>query len=110
MAQVTKYGRDVHARPSGEGGDDFVRILTELAHDLERFDSMIDDQRRMVEPSPGRFGRGHDFVRESFRLEAAEMAMRTRKALDRLQRMAEPARSSLHPEPGRGLDTEQRTD
>jgi hypothetical protein len=107
MAEMTKYRRDVHARPSGQGGDDFVRLLTELTGDFERFDSMIDDQRRMLEHSPG--GRGHDVDRESlrFRLEAAEMAMRTRKALDRLRRMGEPARSSPHPEPR--LAGEQRT-
>jgi hypothetical protein len=91
MAQMTRYRRDLHARPSGEGGDDFVRILTELTGDLERFDSLIDDQRRMLEQSRGQPGRGHDTGRQSLRLEAAEMATRTRKALARLRRMLEPA-------------------
>jgi hypothetical protein len=106
---MTKYRRDVHARPSGEGGDDYVRILTELTGDFERFDSMIDDQRRMLEDSRGRFESGHDIDRKSlrFRLEAAEVAMRTRKALDRLRHLAEPDGSNLHPEPG--LTREERT-
>ena len=112
MAEMTKYrGRELYARPSGKGGDDLVQILTELTGDFERFDWMIDDQRRMLEDSRGRFGSGDDIDKESlrFRLEAAEMAMRTRKALGRLRHLAEPAKSSLHPEPGRGLAAEQRT-
>jgi hypothetical protein len=109
---MTKYRpRDVHAHPSGEGSDDFVRILMELTDDFERFDSMIYDQRRMLEDPPGRFGRGEDIDREvlRFRLEAAEMAMRTRKALDRIRHMADPAESKLHAEPAHTLEREQHT-
>jgi hypothetical protein len=38
-----------------------------------------------------------------FRLEAEEIALRTRKALDRLRLLAEPAKSSNQTEPAGGL-------
>jgi hypothetical protein len=96
MAEMRKYRRqEVDHQPSVEGGDEVVRILTELTGDFERFDFMIHDQRSALELQPGKRGRGDDVERESsrLRLEAAEMAVRTRKALDQLRKLAEPVKS-----------------
>jgi hypothetical protein len=77
----------------GESGHKAVRILTELTTDFERFDSMIDEQRSVLEHPAGAFRRSESIDRGflRFRLEAAEMATRTRKALDQLRQLAEPA-------------------
>jgi hypothetical protein len=83
--------------------DEAVRILTELTGDFEWFDSLIDDHRCMLEQRAGRLRRGRDIDRESerFRLAAAEMAMRTQKALEQLSQLAEPVKPRRHPDPVR---------
>ena len=96
MAEMRKYSRhELDHQPSVEGGDEVVRILTELTGDFERFDSMIHDQRSVLERPTGKLGRSGDVERESSRLklEAAEMAVRTRKALHQLRKLAEPVKS-----------------
>jgi hypothetical protein len=105
MAEMTNRRRDVQAHPPVEGAADFVRILTELTGDFERFDSMIHEQRWMLEHSAGWSGQGARMDRESlrFRLEAEEIALRTRNALDRLRLLTGPARSSNQAEPADGL-------
>jgi hypothetical protein len=105
MAEMMNRRRDVQAHPPVEGAGDVVRILTELTGDFERFDSMIHEQRWMLEHSDGWSGQGLRIDRESlrFRLEAEEIALRTRKALDRLRLLAEPAKSSNKTEPAGGL-------
>lgn len=84
-------------------GDEAVRILTELAGDFERFDSLIHEQRCILEQRAGRLRRSGDIDRESerFRRAATEMAMRTQKALEQLSRLAKPVKSGRQPNPGR---------
>ena len=95
----------------GEGFDEAVRILSELTCDFERFDSMISDQRNMLAHPAGRLRRGADIDRQSqrFRLETADMAVRTQKALEQLSRLAEPVKPRLSRDPVRGLARERRT-
>ncbi len=96
MAEITRNrSRENHVQLRlGESGDKAVRILTELTSDFERFDSMIDKQRSVLEHSAGGLRRGESIDREflRFRLEAAEVATRTRRALDQLRQLAEPAK------------------
>jgi hypothetical protein len=95
----------------GEGFDEAVRILCELTCDFERFDSMIRDQRNVLAHPAGRLRRGADIDRESqmFRLEAADMAVRTQKALEQLSRLTEPVKPRLRRDPARaGQATAQR--
>lgn len=89
---------DRGAHPLGTGTDELVRILTELTCDFERFDSMIADQRNILEQRAVRMGRAADLDRETqrFRQEASEMAARTQKALEQLSNLAEPARPRRH--------------
>jgi phage shock protein A len=81
--------------------DDLVRILTKLTTDLERFDSMVLSQRKMLEHLAGDLGDfdNDQINRQSERisLEAAEMVASARQALEQLSRMAEPTKSlTLH--------------
>jgi hypothetical protein len=95
----------------GENGDEAVRILTELTGDFERFDAMIDLQRSMLEGRAARLRRSGDIDRETerFKLEAAEMAMRTRRALEQLSHLAEPSKRHRRLDPRGGLARERRT-
>jgi hypothetical protein len=106
MAEMTRNrSRDNQVQLRlGESGDKAVRILTELTSEFERFDSMIDDQRSVLEHPARRSRRVESIDREflRFRLEAAEMATRTRKALDQLRQLAEPAK------PGDRSDSRER--
>jgi hypothetical protein len=79
----------------GEGGEEAARILIELAGDLEQFDSMIDRHRNTLGQPAGQPGRDEGFPGDSslVRLEAAEMAMRTRRALEELRQLADPVRA-----------------
>jgi hypothetical protein len=105
MAEMTNRRRDFHAHPSVESADDFVQILTELTGDFERFDSMLHEQRWRLEHPAGWPGQGAPIDREAlrFRLEAEEIALRTRNALNRLRLLAEPAELSNQTEPAHGL-------
>jgi hypothetical protein len=84
-------------------GDEAVRILTELTGDFERFDSLIHEQRIILEQRAGRLRRDGDIDRESerFRRAATEMAMRTQKALEQLSQLVEPVKPGRHSDPGR---------
>jgi hypothetical protein len=97
--------------PWGENSDEAVRILTELTGDFERFDAMIDEQRNILAGRAARLRRAGDIDRETerFKLKAAEMAMRTRRALDQLSHLAEPAKPHRRRGPEGGLAAEQRT-
>jgi hypothetical protein len=83
--------------------DEAVRILTELTGDFERFDSLIHEQRCILEQRAGRLRHGGDIERESerFRRAATEMAMRTQKALEQLSQLAEPGKPGRHLDLGR---------
>jgi len=77
-----------------EGGDDLVRILTRLTDDVERFDSMVVSQRKMIELLAAhvddldnvQFNRQADRIRA----EAAQVVACARQALDELSRIAAP--------------------
>jgi hypothetical protein len=100
---------DLDRDTMGEGPAEAVRILTELTCDFDRFDSIIHDQRNMLECRAGQSKGEYDIDREAllFRLEAAEMATRTQKALDQLRRLAEPVNPRPHRDraPGAGQGT-----
>jgi hypothetical protein len=106
MAEMTKDRR----RDAEGGSDELVRILTDLTGDFERLDSMIQEQRRIIEEPTGQFGRGRNINRVSlrFKAEASEVAMRTRKALDQLRLFAEPAKPPAHGDPAREPPRELR--
>lgn len=76
-------------------GDDLVRILTKLTDDVERFDSMVMGQRKMLEHLAGHLDDldNDQFNRQAERIsaEAAEMVVCARQALDQLSRLADPA-------------------
>jgi hypothetical protein len=113
MAEMTKDRRldlDAHHRLEGRvepdrpdrgghtlsvGTDELVRILAELTCDFERFDSMIHDQRTMLEQRADGVRLAGDIDREShrFRLEVSEMAERTQKALEQLNNLTEPVKT-----------------
>jgi hypothetical protein len=95
----------------GATGNDFVRILTVLADEVERFDAMVLSQRRMLE----RLDLPNDqFDRQAQRIsvEAAQVVACARQAIDQLGRLAEPV-GSIPLQPGhrnrpRGLPRQRR--
>jgi hypothetical protein len=114
MRRTRDYQPDPQlSSPLGECGDEVVRILTGLTGDLERFDSMIDRQRNMLERRSDQLSRDVDIHGESLlvRQEAAEMATRTQRALAELRRLGEPveARRRRLPPPRRRASSVERT-
>jgi hypothetical protein len=87
----------------GEGREEAARILIELAGDLEQFNSMIDRHRNTLERRAGQSDRDDDSPGDSslVRLEAAEMARRTHRALEELRQLAEPVRAGSRRPPHR---------
>lgn len=88
--QDLKSSRD---RSLTDPGDDLVRLLVELIDDVERFDSMLQLQQRIIE---GRARRKADVddeqlgrEAEAIGVEAARLAARAREALDDLRRLGE---------------------
>lgn len=76
--------------------DDLVRVLVKLTDDVERFDSMILLQRSIIEDRARHLGDVDDeeVSREAhaIRVEAAELVVRARDALDELRRLGEHSR------------------
>jgi hypothetical protein len=91
---------DTEGRPGDQTGDELVRILTRLTADVERFDSFVAGQRRMLEQRSGNPDGCDDaeLIGQSERitLEAADMLFRARYALEQLRRLGEPARLPVH--------------
>lgn len=89
-------------------------MLTKLTGDFERFESILLEQRNMLEHRAGQSVRDDEIDRESsqFRLEASEMAMRTQRALEQLRRPGEvtrlPAQNGSPRSRARGLARDQR--
>ena len=108
---------DRRYRPD-QAGDDLVRILTNLTRDVERFDSVILRQRRLLEDLAGHVNdldtNELQIHSERIRLEAAEMVACAREALDRLSRLAESTAPHRLPESAGGrlgrLQQESRLD
>jgi hypothetical protein len=77
-------------------GDDLVRVLVKLTDEVERFDSMILLQRRIIEDRARHLNDVDDeeVSREAqaIKLEADELVVRARQALDELRRMGDPTR------------------
>ena len=70
-------------------GTDLVRILTKLTDDVERFDSMVLSQRKVLDhPDVD----NDQFNRQAERIsaEAAQVVACARQAIDELSRLAEP--------------------
>ena len=77
--------------------DEMVRILMRLTVDLERFETIVRDQRRLVEE--GSRGGAHDDgrIRKETRriaIGAQEIETSARSALDELRRMSQEAAPS----------------
>jgi hypothetical protein len=96
----------------GTGGD-LVRILTNLTDEVERFDSMVLSQRRMLEQldlDSDQFDR----QAERIRVEAAQMVACARQAIDQLSRLAKPMQArelqTAHRGRPRGLPRLRRSD
>jgi hypothetical protein len=96
----------VRVRRHENAADDLVRILSKLTIDVERFDSVVLRQRKMIEHLAGHLGDlDHDLLRrhsERFRLEAAEMVACARQALEELNRLAEVTSFPVLPPSHRG--------
>ena len=76
-----------HAERLNDAGDNLVRILAKLTSDVERFDSMVVVQRKMLEE------RSLDDERlshqsEQLSLEAAEIITHARQALEQLRHLS----------------------
>jgi hypothetical protein len=96
----------------GAGGD-LVRILAKLTDEVERFDSMVLSQRRMLEHldlDNDQFDR----QAERIRVEAAQLVTCARQAIDQLSRLAEPVQArelqTAHRSRPRGLPRLRRSD
>jgi hypothetical protein len=97
---VSSVGYSHENASTGFGFDsagELVRIVSQLAQDIERFDSMIRDQRHLLQQHGADMGRPDDRLlrRQSRRisLHAAEIATRTQGALEELRGFSPPARS-----------------
>jgi hypothetical protein len=78
--------------------DDLVRVLVKLTDEVERFDSMILLQRRIIEDRAAHLGELDDEEvnreAQAISAEAAELVVRARQALDELRRLGELTRSA----------------
>jgi hypothetical protein len=92
---VLKSARDW--RFNQDVGDDLARILANLTTDVERFDSMVVLQRKLLEQldsDPALSNQAQiDREAERIRRDALEMAARARQALEQLARLAESTES-----------------
>ena len=96
-------------------GTDLVRIVTRLTEEVQRFDSMVLRQRKLVEHLAGHLNdlESDQLNRQSERIsaEAAEVAACARQALDELSRIGEPrALQTAHGGRPRGLPRHRRSD
>jgi hypothetical protein len=97
-------------RRPDQAGDDLVRILTKLTRDVERFDSVVLRQRRMLEHLGDLDTDQLHLHSERISLEAAEMVACARQALERLNRLAEPTTSVRLHDSHRALPLNLSTD
>ena len=80
-----------------DAGDDLVRILMKLTSDVERFDSMVVLQRKMLQESSAQADSDDERLSrqsERLRLEAAEIVADAHQALDQLRRLSQDPRTS----------------
>lgn len=88
---VSSVGHGLENAPTGYAYDaagDLVRIVSRLTKDIERFDSMVRDQRHMLQQYGSDLGTVDDRLirRQSMRISAraAEIATRAQGALEEL--------------------------
>ena len=91
------YGHENPSTGCGfDGAGELVRIVSRLAEDIERFDSMIRDQRHLLQQHGANLGRPDDRLlrRQSRRISvrAAEIATKTQGALEELHGFSLPVR------------------
>ena len=96
---VSSVGSGYENASTGFGSDaagELVRIVSRLAEDIERFDSMIRDQRHLLQQHGANLGRPDDRLlrRQSRRISvrAAEIATKTQGALEELRGFSLPVR------------------
>ena len=80
-----------------DAGDDLVRILMKLTSDVERFDSMVVLQRKMLQERSAQAHSDDERLSrqsERLRLEAAEIVADAHQALDQLRRLSQDPRTS----------------
>ncbi len=86
-------------------GEDIVRILSQLTDDLERFDSIILRQRKMIDHRVHLLGAPDgDQVRQgtaAIGAEAVHIVARARQALDELRVLGEDGANTIFRERGR---------
>jgi hypothetical protein len=91
--QLDNLGPELQLRGHASQGDDFVRILTKLTSDVERFDSMVVHHREVLEQLAEAISARDDdeLSRRSERItiEAADMVATARQALEELRRLGE---------------------
>jgi hypothetical protein len=84
-----------------EAREDLIPILTKLTKDVERFDSMVANQRKTIEPWPGELSVPDDEHAGSqtkrLRDGAEEMLTSARQALTQLRRMSEAPGPRVRP-------------
>jgi hypothetical protein len=103
MEKASESRRKLDPRPARDGSlahprDDLVRVLLKLTDEVERFDSMILLQRRIIEDRAAHPGELDDEEvnreAQAISTEAAELVVRARQALDELRRLGELTRSA----------------
>ena len=86
-----------HAEQLNDAGDNLVRILMKLTSDVERFDSMVVLQRKMLQERSAQADIDDERLSrqsERLRLEAAEIVADAHQALDQLRRLSQDPRTS----------------
>ena len=92
------YGHENPSTGFGfDGAGELVRIVSQLAQDLEKFDSMIRNQRHLLQQYGANLGRPDERLlrRQSRRISvhAAEIATRTQGAIEELRGFSLPVSS-----------------
>jgi hypothetical protein len=90
-----EYGHEVASTGLGfDPAGELVRIVSQLAREIERFDSMIRDQRHLLQQHGANLGRPDERVlrlqSKRISVQAAEIATRTQGALEELRDFSLP--------------------
>jgi hypothetical protein len=73
-----------------DAGSDVVQILAKLTDEVERFDSIVLNQRRLLEHIADIDSDQFNRQAERINIEAAQMVAAARLALDKMSRLAAP--------------------
>jgi chromosome segregation ATPase len=93
MGSTQRRAKGRHgAAPVEDSGDDLVHILSQLTDDVERFDSIIRDQRRRLEEHRARLAAAEQEQigrhRRRMRASAEQMVTRAKGAVDQVRGLA----------------------